>query len=427
MEGSPRVNQVSVKPDGPTRAAVQTELGRKGLLFGFSPTLEHAFESDTGTARIRHLITAGILAMVLPNFFLVADVQLVPDMVPFALLLHGGCTIVYSLVLFYTARNPPPQLREAAHGLCLTAALLNTVALMAGSHAPDRAYLCVTFPLFILYVNVGMRLRLAWCLVFNATGTLVAAAAVLVLHAMPPGVREVMFLSVVTAAAFTLHANIMMEAAERRSWLLTLDLRLCAEELTGTNARLAALSTTDWLTGISNRRGLELRLAELWQSCAAQGQVLSLLMIDVDHFKLYNDLHGHPAGDACLKRLALLTTQLLRRKSDHLGRYGGEEFAVILPHTDEVDAARAAERIRQAVEDLSVPHGTASASPFVTVSIGAAAAEPASGGSPELLLAAADRALYTCKQRGRNRVHPAPPATVTHQARGEFIGERPTF
>ena len=213
-------------------------------------------------------------------------------------------------------------------------------------------------------------------------------------------------LSVLTAAAFTFYANYTIEAGARRAFLLVLDQRLCADELAGLNTRLRALSTTDWLTDVANRRGLEAFLEQAWRTATAAQQPLALLMIDVDHFKLFNDRHGHPAGDACLRRLACLITQLLRQETDRLGRYGGEEFAVLLPNTTLAEAILAAERIRSHVEDLVLPHGAAGAGPVVTVSIGVAALRPAPGCAPEELIAAADAALYESKLGGRNRVYP---------------------
>ena len=390
----------------PDRHAIAAELGRRGIDLAFASLLEATFEAATSAARTRHLIISGVLAMVLSNLFLVADARLVPDVFGYSILLHVVCTVIYSLALFYTARTPPANLREAAHGTCLTMGLLGTIGLVSLSGAPDRGYLVGTYVLFIVYANVVIRLRFIWCVTFNATGTLAATAAALTFQGLPEGARVLMPLSVLTAAAYTLYANYTIEAGERRAFLLALDQRLAAAELALLNTRLNSLSTTDWLTDVANRRGLEDYLSQAFSNAAAMQQPLALLMIDVDHFKLFNDRHGHPAGDACLRRLARLIAQLLRQDTDRLGRYGGEEFAVVLPNTTQPDAILAAERIRSHVEDLMLPHGAPGAGPVVTVSIGVCALCPTPGDTAEQLIAAADAALYESKMAGRNRVHP---------------------
>jgi diguanylate cyclase (GGDEF)-like protein len=406
------------------REAVRRDLDRTGFGLAFGAALEQCYETETAGARIRHLVRAGVLAMVLSNFFLLTDRQLVPDAFGWSLVLHVACTILYSAVLVYTAGDPPAWRREAAQGFCLTVALVGTISLFAISRAPTRDMLCNSFVLFTVYVNVVMRLRFEWCVAFNAAGVAAALLAILLGTDMPPAVRELVALSLLTATAFTMYANYAIEAAERRGFLLMLDQRLSAEQLTQYNTRLNTLSRTDWLTGVANRRGLELHLADLWRQASAGRGALSLLMIDVDHFKLFNDLHGHQHGDSCLAVLATLIGQQLRPGQDFMARYGGEEFAVCLPDTGLAAATATAERIRQAVEDLGLTHGAPGAGQLVTVSIGADAAEPASGGSPEALIAGADRALYVSKQAGRNRVYPGLAKTRpgTLAGRSEALG-----
>ena len=219
---------------------------------------------------------------------------------------------------------------------------------------------------------------------------------------MPPGVRDMAAVSVAVSALLSLYAAYSIESGERRAYLLTLDQGISAEELRESNVKLAALSATDWLTGTINRRGLELHMAKVWEVAGSNGEPVSLLMIDVDHFKLFNDRHGHPAGDACLTTLATLIEGALRAQQDRLGRYGGEEFAVVMTATPLDGAVAMAERIRKAVETLGMPHSADEGPPIVTVSIGAATAWPSNGDTQDGLMAEADRALYGSKTRGRN-------------------------
>lgn len=164
---------------------------------------------------------------------------------------------------------------------------------------------------------------------------------------------------------------------------------------------LEALAARDGLTGLANRRSFDAALATESRRCSRAGTPMSLLMVDVDHFKGFNDSYGHLGGDECLKLVARTIAAAVRRAGDVVARYGGEEFAVVLPGTGLDGAASIAERIRDAVEGLRVEHRSSAVGPHVTVSIGGATAPP--GADPDALLAMADQALYRSKRGGRNR------------------------
>lgn len=165
---------------------------------------------------------------------------------------------------------------------------------------------------------------------------------------------------------------------------------------------LEQLATRDGLTGLANRRCFDDTLRAEWSRALRQRQPLSLLMVDVDNFKAYNDANGHLGGDECLKRIAGAVSNEMRA-NDLVARYGGEEFAVILPNQSLKGAAIVAERIRCRVEQLRVPHGSGT-DRHVTVSIGAATAIAAGDTEPSQLVATADAALYRAKHMGRNRI-----------------------
>ena len=171
---------------------------------------------------------------------------------------------------------------------------------------------------------------------------------------------------------------------------------------------LQAQVFADGLTGIANRRRfdhhLDTELRRTRRACAP----LSLLMIDVDHFKGYNDRYGHQRGDSCLTRVALALSAAIERPADLLARYGGEEFAAILPDTDAGGARKVAERMRAAVSTLAIEHAGAASAGHVTISIGSVTRIPTAACAAADLLAAADRALYQAKHDGRNRVMAAP-------------------
>jgi diguanylate cyclase (GGDEF)-like protein/PAS domain S-box-containing protein len=172
--------------------------------------------------------------------------------------------------------------------------------------------------------------------------------------------------------------------------------------------RLAELAMTDSLTGLLNRRAFDEMLALDWQRTMREGSQTSLLLLDVDHFKSFNDLYGHQMGDDCLRAVAIAVRGACVRETDVVARYGGEEIAVILAGLHGDGARKVAERIRAAVETLSIVHeANGESGLMVTVSIGVATALSRDGGSvrmPESLLLAADATLYRAKRAGRNQV-----------------------
>ncbi|MGA7809730.1 diguanylate cyclase domain-containing protein [Bradyrhizobium sp.] len=174
-------------------------------------------------------------------------------------------------------------------------------------------------------------------------------------------------------------------------------------ELVATNDRLTVMASIDMLSGLANRRGFQSRLDFEWMKAQQYDCELSLLMIDVDHFKLYNDTYGHPEGDTCLTRLGGTLSGIAAETLGFAGRYGGEEFCLLLPNVDAARACEIGELVRAAVEALAMPHAT-SAHQCVTVSIGIACTKPGGSQTPGDLIEAADAALYAAKHRGRNNV-----------------------
>ncbi len=169
------------------------------------------------------------------------------------------------------------------------------------------------------------------------------------------------------------------------------------------NQRLERLSASDGLTQVANRRCFDQTLTREWNRLRRMQEPLSLIMCDVDFFKLFNDTYGHQGGDDCLKAVAGALSATANRGGDCIARYGGEEFAVILPSTPADGALYVAENIRQAVERLAIAHAKSQAAPYVTLSLGVATAVPSETGGPEQLIKCADTALYTAKSSGRNR------------------------
>ncbi len=196
-------------------------------------------------------------------------------------------------------------------------------------------------------------------------------------------------------------------------------LLLLTQRLDEANRKLQELVHVDGLTGVANRRAFDARLAEEWRRCQRLRMPLTILLIDVDHFKKFNDSRGHLAGDDVLKRTAAALAGALYRPGDLLARYGGEEFAVILPESAVDGAIAVAERLRQAVAGLKIPHPASPTDSHLTISVGGATATPGLTrcvSEPTQLVDLADRALYRAKMEGRNRVRVCSAEALTSEA-----------
>ncbi|MBE9061005.1 diguanylate cyclase domain-containing protein [cf. Phormidesmis sp. LEGE 11477] len=177
------------------------------------------------------------------------------------------------------------------------------------------------------------------------------------------------------------------------------------QTLLSTNQELQKLALSDGLTSIANRRRFDEYIEDEWQRLARDQQPLSLILCDIDRFKLYNDTFGHPAGDRCLIHIARALLQVSQRPADLVARYGGEEFAIILPNTDTHGAWRVAQNIHESIRKLQIAHAASNIEPYLTVTIGISTIIPGHNNTTQMLLQASDIALYYAKQQGRNRTY----------------------
>lgn len=364
----------------------------------FPRELEVLYDQRMDTYR-RQVMARGVLPTVLVyNAFLIADFLLLPQTAIIATILHlSVVTPVIFLAAFLYPRTPSKLLREIFRSFIpfmMVAQIMYIYAQDAGLGADQYQYLAV---MTVIYMNIN--LRFSFDLAIASTLLLVATYLAVLLPGHSP--IEVKFTGTCmmgAAAYLTLMANRRMEQDIRFGFLRRLQDQLRREAA-------EKISKQDALTGLANRRMLDEVVTGLWADGARDHILAAVVMIDVDHFKPFNDRYGHAAGDKCLVRVAGLIAGQLKSQQDLAFRFGGEEFLLLLPGTEMSDAARIAERLRLEIENVAIPHEDLGPRGVVTASFGVAAG-PVSAHSFAELLSAADAALYAAKGNGRNQVWP---------------------
>ncbi|WP_319559097.1 diguanylate cyclase [Marispirochaeta sp.] len=256
--------------------------------------------------------------------------------------------------------------------------------------------------LVIIFANQVTRLRFSYALSVSVSTLLVYNVSILLQPLIPGGVKihNVLFLG--AAVVMSLISNYSLEKERRINYLFALRDKIKVWELSDRNTFLREISRIDPLTGVPNRRHLEIFLAKLRQSSALKQ--LAIILIDLDFFKVYNDYYGHQQGDDCLQKVADGINQELRHGVDLLARYGGEEFIVVIPDLGLREARSVAFRLCEKIRNLALPHESAPGIKTVTISCGVAAGEKPFSDGFESLILRADQALYRAKAEGRNRV-----------------------
>lgn len=324
----------------------------------------------------------------------------------------------YVLYLAFSRRRPATVSYENWFRMILGSAALGGLAWSVGLivilHAVEQQYHIFLIILLISLAAAGITLAirtLVYC-VFQL-GVLLPAIGWLLLQDSVIHLILGVFL-IIFMVAMWLFAH-QVSRALSNSLSLQLENQSLANSLKQSNARLhvlneelTQLSATDSLTQVANRRYFDNRFNSEYSRASREGTALSLIMIDVDCFKPYNDELGHVAGDECLKKIALRIRDSLKRPTDLVARYGGEEFVVLLPSTSVDGAVNLAEEIREEIKKLGIRHPASNVSEFVTVSLGVTGAYPGKAISRDTLLKKADEALYNAKDAGRDKVRCAP-------------------
>ncbi|HET8731871.1 MAG TPA: diguanylate cyclase [Moraxellaceae bacterium] len=290
----------------------------------------------------------------------------------------------------------------AATASCLSVAGL--VALSLNAIEPFNHYYSGAITLVMLVVFVLSRMQFNW-----GVGSAVVMLTLLNVGLFFFSKADFKLITInnfvsFSSAVFALVGTFLIERSLRQNYLQSRMLAFQNTDLEESNLRLQYLTAIDGLTQIANRRSLDMTLSTEWQRAQRKAEPIGIVMIDVDHFKLFNDTYGHAAGDECLRGVAGALKDFARRPGDLAARYGGEEFVLVLTNATAEQAELVAERVRDKILALAIPHQRSSHG-NVTASFGVASLVPgAEHGGPEALLLAADKALYRAKESGRNRV-----------------------
>jgi diguanylate cyclase (GGDEF)-like protein len=390
------------KQESPLEALAESELARSGFRLAFPSALEARYWQDIASERVKELRFITLWGVVLYfGLGILLNLTVIPQPAWRAVLIQlaGPSVVALAVRHLWLRDGADTAMRET--GLLINCLLCTLAAILIVAVKPTdatlRDFLLAIPP--ISFVLIFVRLRFGHAAVLFAANI---SVYVLTLSCRPE-IRgsDAMFLTgfMATILMPSLLGAHTFERASRRIYLHGLLDRLRNEKLAERNTALTGLSYTDPLTGIANRRQLDETLSGF---LAAPGSAGALLLIDIDMFKAFNDRYGHLAGDTCLRQIAQCLLSCLRRL-DLVARFGGEEFAVLLPQATHDEAVQTAEKLRAAVQGLrfSVQGRMVN----VTVSIGVAAHEGLN--TPEALIGAADTALYAAKRAGRNRVHAA--------------------
>lgn len=396
-----------VSPSGDSLAELSALIKGRFLWLRFNAPLEASYQGGQTGLRRRYLVISGVLGILAYNLYWLVNYQLIADVAdwfrPRQLALFA---LVLANVWLISRASVKPWLRELLYALATCAVALLTTMAYGRSHMPSAYAGYITVFVIPLFACVAAR-QPFWATALTSLATLGGFLCI-----VNPGtvVEKTMAWDVtmmlLTATNFIFIASYTLERGERMDYLLERMSLRQREALDAAVASLHKLSTTDPLTGISNRRHFDAAFTAATQpsTAPAAAQAMSMLIADVDHFKRYNDGHGHSAGDSCLKRVAQALKDVAEREGFMAARLGGEEFGVLMPGCDAERTERIGHKVCEAVRAAGIPHGFSEVAPCITVSVGVATVVGGTQADARTLLSMADEALYLAKTGGRNRV-----------------------
>lgn len=376
----------------------------RGLELEFLSDYEQHYRQTSRTA-----LVAGILLVAL---FGILDLYLYPLIHTKLWLIRYGMVIPVLMISAIYLYRPGPRIgTQPVLALATLVAGMGVVAMTVFIPAWTRNTYFAGLIIVVMFVYTFLRMRFVWAVISSWLVVLVYELASIEFS----GISAI---DLVADNFFYLSANFVgmatcysMEYDARRKFMLMRELHSERSRISQANVQLESLNVMldqlahhDDLTGIPNRRSFFSHLTEEWNRHRRFKAPMSLVLIDVDYFKRYNDTYGHQEGDECLKQLAKLMMEFTNRAGDQVARIGGEEFVLFLAGTDLAEACELGKKLRRKVEKMNIPHSGSLVADYVTISAGAASTVPVENLDAEELLKLADKALYEAKEAGRNQV-----------------------
>ena len=385
---------------------IERELEKKNSAARFSEHLERRYQSDIHTARRRHLILCLILGCVTFGSFTLWTIVINPEQFVSATLQMVGTCVPSTLVGIVLLNKLSERWRELISMIpSYTGFIVAYNVVINGEHpaSGEQALFMFCWPLMLIYVNTCMKSPFKIALTYNI---FCLAITVWGVHSAQISLSAggLILTAIGSASFFSLLGNYWSNAEARRNYLYWLREETRALSLSDANSDLQRLSETDALTGLANRRQIQGKLDALTENHLEGASEGAVLLIDIDHFKSYNDHYGHLLGDECLRAVATALSSCFTSPSA-VARFGGEEFIAVLPNTSHDEARRIAHRVLQTVREQELAHlGRTDGLSVITVSIGLAHSASSELTDGTSLLDQADKALYRAKRGGRNRL-----------------------
>lgn len=400
------VNIITPGPEMEMVAKAKEDLGEGGLRScRFSEPLESAFNAYYCEKTLKHVRVALLTGLILYAVFGVVDLLLMPpDRAHMWFIRYVVVCPTVIAGLGFTYLSHLRRFMQPVISLVMLVGSLGIVGMVYFDPTPSKNYYYSGILLLIMGAFTFVSLRLRYAVSWALATTLVYEVVAIFANNTDVNILIQNSFSIVATIIIGAFSNSLMENYLRRDFLNANLLEYENRQLQKATLELRRLSISDALTNLGNRRHFEVMLDQEWLRATRSEEPISLILLDIDFFKNFNDNYGHQAGDSCLKLVAEEIGGFARRPADTAARYGGEEFVLLLPGVDLVDAAIIAENCRKAVESLEIPHCHSQASDVVTVSAGIASMVPDREASRGQLVEAADKALYRAKLKGRNRV-----------------------
>lgn len=379
---------------------------KKGFPLLFFPArIEEQFLCDTQESRKKSFLVTGIIAVFLYNLFLLTDFQMVPDIWKAAWTIRLGIITPTIILLLWAIKNSWLNSRvEYFVDIIVMITTVSIIFIYDLSDHPNASYYHSGIILSVMFGNIVLRLRF-WHAFIISWSTFILY--IIVVNRIPNFDPANIMNSIIvcfTAISISQVANYQMEMDERYNYLRSKIKEITNLKLSISRDELERISTMDELTGVANRRLFDSSFDKEWRVALRYQAPISLIFMDIDEFKAYNDFYGHQTGDECLKKVARLLKANVHRPHDICARYGGEEFTILLTDTCLESAVGMAEKMRKSIETAKIPHLNSKISDNITASFGVACLIPSPDLSPSDLLERADKALYLAKESGKNMV-----------------------